>query len=183
VEEAETIARELGVLADYGGQLRIANAVNEALAMLVSLGITVPAPVRIDAYRFVQGGEVQRDIVGTFDERDGIIRFNPLARHWSNPAREARAQFEDDWWVSDHPLAPILHEVGHALHLGSGTRQTHIPEVWTSEEDRITAKELSDFAETSPIEFVAEAFVILATGGTLTAEARRLYDRLGGPQL
>jgi hypothetical protein len=180
VADAETIARAFGVAADYGRQLRIANAVNEALAILATRGVRVPAPISVDPYPFVRGGQVQRDIVGTYDERDGIIRFNPFARYWSNPDREARQQYELRWWATDHPLAPVFHEVGHALHLAP-VRSVPVAGDWSSERDRRVAREVSVFAETAPSEFVAEVFTVLIAGGEIDPDVRALYLLLGGP--
>jgi hypothetical protein len=180
VAEAEQFAREHDVAADYGHYLIIANLVNEGLAILGRHGISVAVPITIDPYGFVRGGQVQRDFVGTHDERDGIIRFNPLARHWSDPMRESREQYELRWWASDHPLAPVFHEVGHALHL-SPARSCLLPtRDWASEEERRLARRVSVVAESAPTEFVAEVFRVLFAGGQVDPDALALYERLGG---
>ena len=87
------------------------------------------------------------------------------------------------------PFRTIFHEIGHlndkvrnddeAL-TGNVSFFEKIKAWGDNKKDFGTACSVSDYASTSPGEFVAEVFAELASGNKLSDEVMELYQRLGG---
>lgn len=85
-------------------------------------------------------------------------------------------------------FAILYHELGHLQHKSFGGRSDATGKLeiyekiknWQNKEDFETALSLSNYAATSPGEFVAEAFSNLMQGVEIGDDARALYKKLGG---
>jgi hypothetical protein len=81
----------------------------------------------------------------------------------------------------------VSHEVGHHQHFEAHRNGdidlADIQEYeFTPQERNMVETELSDYAATSPLEFVAESYGVKATGGELSGPLQDLYDELGGTE-
>ena len=82
----------------------------------------------------------------------------------------------------------IYHELGHLqdLHTPYGKNTTGVQDFadklknWESKADLGTAIEVSDYASTSPSEFVAEVFAELMSGNKLSDNVMELYAKYQG---
>ena len=91
--------------------------------------------------------------------------------------------------MSQQPLDVIAHETGHVLHGGSGffeavrgMKRKFANDPVLSEKLRTRIfQEVSPYAATMPIEFVAEVFTGLRQGKTFESDIMDLYDAMRGP--
>ena len=80
-----------------------------------------------------------------------------------------------------------IHEIGHNLHAAHVGLNDFLRPM--AENGRFTGRcpacalELSDYANDSPKEFVAEAFTAMIVGKPVSDAVRKEYDRLGGPPI
>lgn len=115
--------------------------------------------------------------------------YNPKTGEMAVSARSLSPDADiEDVFSSDHPLAPLYHEVGHAAHQSNITE-----EEWDEisrralkdarvEEDWV-AEEVSVYAQENGFEYVAEVFAKLVAGEEVSDRAMGLYRELGGVEL
>ena len=86
-------------------------------------------------------------------------------------------------WLATNDL--FAHEYGHNAHmksLGEEKSAQYIKQKLTDNESRI-ASEVSDYAKTNPLEFVAETFSGHVNGKKYSESVYNLYKSYGGPKL
>lgn len=93
------------------------------------------------------------------------------------------------------PFHVIYHEIGHCLHYLEGAKwvEVNITGILSSEKQALfnefknkythIAKQVSDYACTSPSEFVAEVFAKSLDGQKFSGDVMTLYKKYGGPSL
>ncbi|MDG4551152.1 MAG: hypothetical protein P9F19_17425 [Candidatus Contendobacter sp.] len=188
VQQAEQEALKLGVKsADYQQSLAIANAVNDALDVMVRRGIAAPDYLKVDAHKFPTWArhlQIPSDHLPTafaFSRRTGksYLYLNPQATYWSDPAAEAKQQYQIKYWSSDHPHHAIWHELGHLMFFRKASTVYWKNPLLTHPEAAIAAQ-VSLYAEQSVREFMAETFAALLAGRMLLADVLNLYQQYGG---
>lgn len=114
------------------------------------------------------------------------IYINPAARMFTtgDPEAEAQEQARDRWWAIGSTRALVDHEIGHARHHENLGDQAYAEEALRQPFDVDTilkiSAEVSSYAATSPVEFVAETYTALVHGKTFGAEIMAIYKGLGG---
>ena len=86
-------------------------------------------------------------------------------------------------WLATNDL--FAHEYGHNAHmqlLGEKKSAQYIKQKLTYNEARV-ASEVSDYAKTNPLEFVAETFAGHLNGKKYSKSVYNLYKTYGGPKL
>lgn len=190
VAKAEQAALTLGVKsANYAQSLDIGNDVNKALDMLKKRGLPVPEHVHVNAGLFAKW---QQQLGVPTDEPSALsvskatgetyLIINPNDPYWSNLQIVADYQYEQGVWSTNHKFHAVIHESGHAAHYQSApTLYASLKGTALTEDETIIAAKVSKYATDDPLEFVAETFSILATGGKVPADVVSLYTSLGGP--
>ncbi|MEU3522140.1 hypothetical protein ABZ770_44130 [Streptomyces sp. NPDC006654] len=76
-----------------------------------------------------------------------------------------------------------VHELGHYFHAQShpGAFYDLSRTTWVSDASREIAKKVSDYAASSPSEFIAEVFVKIVTRENVDIDVMEMYRALGGP--
>ncbi len=123
------------------------------------------------------------ETIAYYDEDDDELVINASHFAWTDmlnyiSSPERRGHFSTR--SVDHI---VRHEIGHALHYRGMTEVNHA-EIWykdlTSDEE-VIAKEVSRYATTGRIEFVAEVYAGLWGRRRFRSEIRDLYRDLKGP--
>lgn len=178
VREATLQAQEMGVRALYeGSDLNMFRAVNNAMAQVKTRGYPLPSRVAYDASFFV--GEPNA-IMAYLPARDALL-FRPRLRY-SDVAKLVEDQSADNFWSTASALHPILHEVGHQVHvknsrdlyLASAKREFSAPLA------RRIEREVSGYAAFNAQEFVAEVFAGIIDGKVYGRRVLALFQQYGG---
>jgi hypothetical protein len=178
--QAEAFARSLGVEADYGNRLDIADLSNEMLVMLSERSLPLPDQIRIDVALFNKYG-AGRTNVQAFSLQ-GLLAINPGAWFWRDPIGGAAMLKRSQVWATDSPLHPLWHEAGHIVHYKAE------PETYdrlyetdlTPRQKTLVASAISLYAKTDMYEFLAEVFAGLLYGNTYPRWIMRIYREHGG---
>jgi hypothetical protein len=88
------------------------------------------------------------------------------------------------WFSSGADDHPIVHEIAHALHnltVGAANYTRVRNHQFRPEQAALVRREVSGYAATKPVEFVAETFAGLKAGKTYSPAIMQLYVKLGGP--
>ena len=118
----------------------------------------------------------------------GQININKDAEAWSNPRAYMRDARKYNMYASANPKSIIAHEIGHAKHSRSGNYGTGIAEYGPksgrnqskdSKQQRIATK-VSLYADTAPVEFVAEVRGARATGKRYGREIMTSFREAAG---
>lgn len=131
-------------------------------------------------YRYsVRGGQV-----------DGTIEIRNVTDFWGRDGymeEEQAEMYEAEGLNSTaNPFHTIIHEVGHASHLGGMNRAEYndVEDIEMSrDEKQIAEEEVSDQAAKNHHEFVAEVFAMKYDGQDVSDEVQDIYERYGGPEL
>lgn len=95
-------------------------------------------------------------------------------------------QWKRRWFSSGSDEHAITHEIGHALHdrgLGSHQYQRIRELGFRPEQAKLVKDQVSGYAATEPVEFVAEVYAATKSGTVFSPEILDLYRQLGGPRL
>lgn len=190
---------DAGTFDGYAHGLEMEAAVRGAIDTLHGAGIRVPAGVKIS----VDDWNSDTNLAAYRPDTKQIVINSRALGHWwgdtSKPAgveRFSEAQktlFKEKIASSDHPSAPVIHEIGHALHHENvrgiedweykGNQYT-APSFMTKNERLQTYHEVGHYAsEGDPREFVAEVFAGLATGKKYGTSIMRAYKKYRGPKV
>jgi hypothetical protein len=192
IKEAEDFARSLGIpQVDYGKtHLRLANTVNEMLhAVKQKYGLLPKQKFRITSrvrgFGGAEGLNVPAAFVGELASRATEIAINPRATLWLDPAGFQAAAYAAGLASSSNRMAVLLHELAHQEHYFSDPDRyvnLHFTGGGYSLLVRLIGPQVSRYAATCPLEFVAETYAGLATGESYTRDVMDLYRKLGGPK-
>lgn len=190
--ELEFEASDLGVNADYGEHVEIARLANQMLRLAKERNIPLPDRIQISERPFRKyGSKERRRFAAQFgsERRKTLIQVNPNAEYWQDRGAlvevNARAQRLLGNWSTDNPLAPLLQELGHLAHFLNRPRDyIRLNDLgadgWEADDLASIRGLVSRYAETQPLEFVAEVFVGLVSGQVYDATVMELYRKLGG---
>jgi hypothetical protein len=191
---AQDEAQGYGVrIADFGSDknLPIANQLNQVLKGLVSEGKPVPERVVIDHKEFEklfkdEAGDTPAMFIRPHPGNQyNSIYINPRAGLWRDTERKMKQLFNSGYSSSSDPLHVVNHEIGHFLHynaLGNQSYQFFRDTPLTSLQINMIRTEVSAYATSNPIEFVAETYAGLKAGRKYSDEIMRLYAYFGGVQ-
>lgn len=118
---------------------------------------------------------------------DGLKKLDPRMRTIVSDVLRSKGEFRFPFREKTS-FGTIYHELGHLQHkplygrAGATGAQSFEEKVknWDSKSDFETALTVSDYAATSPSEFLAETFSELVNGTKLSDKAIELYKKLGG---
>jgi hypothetical protein len=138
--------------------------------------------------------------------RGAVATFSPIGPfgHFELPLMpiaklgKMQQRFMRAGWTSTGTATGVVHhEIGHALTFGAASEPQQAGnalkswaklkisarrgQLGTPEDLRRLARRVSQYAATSPAEFVAETFAGLVNGAEYDAEVLQLYRQLGGP--
>ena len=184
VSEAEQWAvANLGIKdVKLGDDVGIANQVVQGLADTSGRGGAIPPRVRVTASGF------GRDEAMLFvANRTPELQINSASSLWKQPDMAAfAAKLKDKQWT---PTADentfFFHESGHYKHMIEAGKERYAAlsaAGWPSEQMQATARKVSTYAATEPVEFVAEVYAGKMGGRKFTPEIEELYERLNGPK-
>jgi hypothetical protein len=168
--------------------IHIANSAAEAVGVIRTAGLPLPAEIRIDSSIF---RSLDRSLAtpGYFVLSSNSVYLNPGSRFFAGGsdgmAHMTRAAYERGWWSTDSPLGPVLHELGHAAHWGSSQQAYREAQhmLLSKEEGRMVRRRLSEYGSIDPLELVAEVVASKLTGFLVHPDVIELYRRFGGPRL
>lgn len=173
VEEAETYAVNLGVQsADYGSHLMIGNMMNEVMTQLHECGLPVFEHIFVRPEFFAEYGKDRYDIIAKAEDR--VVKINPQAKVFTDPAESAKDLYYADFWSTPHPLHALYHEAGHLFFSHEEQPKRLLPRQVT------VASAVSRYAQMNGEEFVSEVFAGLMCGVKYDKDILDLYSRLGG---
>ena len=187
VRGAEDLAASLGVsTVKYENSLAAANLANEALEVLKGSGLSLPDSVIVDAGVFkhfgYKPGEADAGFAPTKSGGTAIF-LDPASAYWSSPDATAAREFANGWWSTGHRLHPLYHEAGHLTHYladKENYRKLYRDAALPAGAIADTAGLVSDYAMTTPVEFVAEVFSGLLAGRIYPAPVMAWFQRFGG---
>lgn len=130
--------------------------------------------------------EKRRDAVAFYRSSEKTIYYIPSSPNWSATPEELASQNAGAYFSATHPDHTIHHEIGHALHdraigptayhkVGRGTPDDALV--------KIAYEEVSGYAATSEVEFVAEVYAGMNLDKSYGTGVMDLYHKLGGPNL
>jgi hypothetical protein len=148
-----------------------------------------------------RGGQAVARVVTTFGgsiwSRDGgampvparqRAQLNELSGYWKNPAKRAINARRQGQLSTSNPLGPIFHEIGHTKdpklkkeYGWSGGMDQWLNNYYgKADQKRSLAKRVSQYATTSPAEFIAETYAGLKTGRRYDYQVMRAYREAMG---
>ena len=158
--------------ADYGSHLMIGNMLNEVMTQLHERGLPVFEHIFVRPEFFAEYEEDRYDIVAKVEDK--VVKINPQAKVFIDPAKSAKILYDTDFWSTPHPLHALYHEAGHLLLSHEEKPQPLLPRQVTM------ASAVSRYAQMNQEEFVSEVFAGLMCGVKYDKDILGLYSRLGG---
>ena len=188
-------ARELSCDLRVNGVVGLGIAVVEALRLVRNAGYADPVQIAIDIVGFtfaedffpnsIEAAYVteKRSIIIN-GQSDIFLRLGPDTR-----SKDVRKGMWGPMSVSGHPLAPILHMMGHAIHHYRSpevyeklmTLTKHDQPWWVEELREVPENFVSESAMKSWMHFVAEVFTAIVLGIEVSPLVMRHYRRVEGP--
>jgi SPP1 gp7 family putative phage head morphogenesis protein len=192
VVNAQQLALNYGVKAvSYGGRLDIANEVNIVLSEFKQRGLTIPDHVIVnkdyfEQYAIKNGTAIENDaavfLPALKDSNDsGYIFLNPAYGHWHDLSKDTQLQFKKGYWSTNDNHHVINHELGHLAHYKNAPLvYLQLVGKTFNKTDMLIAEQVSLYAASAKLEFVAEVFAGLSTGKAFNDDVMALYQSLGG---
>jgi hypothetical protein len=124
-----------------------------------------------------------REVPLTYVGREQRIYLNTDSTFWRDPIGRS-ARFERlGWWSTGNALGRADHEIGHARHhaaLGDAYFEPKYRGAFKGDTLKKIKADVSGYAATRPVEFVAEVYSGLKAGKIYDAKILSWYSRLGG---
>lgn len=177
IDEARALAAELGTFAEYDS-VNIGNYVNIGLVEAKAVGVKGPSSVRVDPTPFAENP----DWLMAYRPGEDVLLLNPHLglREMIRKTAEAGS---NKYFSTSAPLHVIRHEIGHAmLYHAAPLRigQLSMADRLNPRVRPLVEKEVSEYAATNPLEFVAEVYAGLRDGRTYSDKIMRMYHAYGG---
>lgn len=159
------------------------DAVRSAIDKMEVLGIDLPEQIQVKTLstkRFIAWHDSNDHEIGH------RVTINPAAPYWKDAAENAKRYHETGHFSTDDPHHPVIHEVGHAIHqkgMNVSRRSSLLNHQFHGEQKSQIESEVSRYATTNGLEFVAEVFAGKVAGKTYNETIDRLYSFLGGPSV
>jgi hypothetical protein len=148
-----------------------------------SLGIQVDAGGH-SFLRSKYGDQRVQEVPAAYSPTTKTIYLNEQHPYWQNPRSLMDPASASKWFSSGSDEHAIVHEIGHAVHnalIGDTNYQRVRAHKFRAEQAALVKAEVSGYAATQPVEFVAELYAALKSGKTFSPEVMALYRRFGGP--
>ena len=158
--------------------------IGKAVAHAESLGIKVDR----NGHRVIakaKGEEKARGIPASYASKTKTIYINEHSDYWHDPKGFMDAMKESRWFSTDKPVHAIVHETAHALHdrsVGEDQYNALRTKTLSGTLKELIEKEVSGYAATNPLEFVAEVFTGRKSGKTYDPRLIKLYETMKGPR-
>ena len=114
---------------------------------------------------------------------DRQIFINPICESWKHPGKMVRENRAAGWLAFDKPTGLMDHEIGHAKHHAAigdmGWAKLKLRH-FTPETQAAITQDVSGYAATEPIEFVAEVYAGIKLGRTFSQRTMDLFSELNG---
>lgn len=182
MEEAERWAATLGVAADYRDHLPIAELMTRALLDARDAGMVLPRKV-VASRRAMERHLKGRPPEIALTVEKGAVYLNPHDRFFAAPGTGVAHEFAEDYWTTDLPHHPLMHEIAHVGHqrrLGANWDPMTNHPLYGNVLAEVTGK-VPERALASIGKFVAEVKVGLVAGVQFDAVVVRWYAQLQGP--
>lgn len=132
------------------------------------------------------GPDRTRNVPAVFHRKSGAVLINEDHPYWQDPAGTMAKAGKSGWFSSSEPDHIIVHEVAHAQHyqaIGNEKYELVKGAKFKPEQLAKIKGKVSHYAETQPIEFVAEVSAGLKAGKVYDDDVTALHRKLGGPKL
>lgn len=177
IDEARALAAELGTFAEYDS-VNIGNYVNIGLVEAKAVGVKGPSSVRVDPTPFAENP----DWLMAYRPGEDVLLLNPHLglREMIRKTAEAGS---NKYFSTSAPLHVIRHEIGHAMLYHAAPLRIGKLSMAAQLNPRVrplVEKEVSEYAATNPLEFVAEVYAGLRDGRTYSDKIMRMYHAYGG---
>lgn len=188
-------ARELGCTLEVGGVIGLGVAVVEALRIVKNAGYPDPIRIEVDlaglvflqvtSPRTAEAAYIpEQRLVVLNGQSDTYVRLGPGVR-----SRDVKQGVWGPGTVSAHPLAPLIHMVGHAIHHYRApetyeslmTLGKHEQPWWVEEIREIPENFVSEAAMVHWMGFVGEVFTAIVLGIEVSPVVIKHYKRVEGP--
>ncbi|MFI3218186.1 MAG: phage minor head protein [Methylococcales bacterium] len=193
VINAQQLALNYGVKdVNYAGRLDIANEVNIVLSEFKQRGLPIPDNVLVNEKKFIEWAALDdsnpKNIVASFvsniSQTQSYLLLNPLYPHWDNLKLDASDYFKSKFWSTNSKSHAIYHEFGHFMHYTQDSAlYLKLRGAEFTAEEALIAQQVSLYAATKPIEFIAEVFAKLSVGASVSNKVMGLYKQLSGYEL
>lgn len=187
VREAESyLLNNLGVKrASLGDDPALANLVVAGLIETKARGGIVPPVVKIDPFEFADHPFRELQFAaGAVPE----LHVNPASRFWGlDIPKEIARGFKEGYVPSANPNTMFFHEAGHYAHMRAVGAERYAAlssnKTWWSDAWEAVARQVTPYAASEPVEFVAEVYSGKLAGQKFSKEVEELYEYLGGPKV
>jgi len=179
--------RKDGVTNSLPDNLERAKEIESSYNNLKAKGYSIPPP------EFLLQGNLEEiyggSYAGTYAVATTTANGSPAIvfdKKFSESGNSLKDKLDDNVkikWLATNDI--FAHEYGHNVHinsLGEEKSSQYIKEKLTSRQ-QATASEVSDYAKTNPLEFVAETFAGHVNGKKYSKNVYDLYKSYGGPKL
>jgi lambda family phage portal protein len=176
-----------GVINSLPDNLERAKEIESSYNNLKAKGYSIPPP------KFLLQGNLEENygasyagsyaVATTLADGSPAIIFDKKFNAGGNSLKEELNNNVKIKWLATNDL--FAHEYGHNAHmqlLGEEKSAQYIKQKLTDNETRV-ASEVSDYAKTNPLEFVAETFAGHLNGKKYSKSVYNLYKSYGGPKL
>lgn len=176
--------------------LEVTEKVSRDLERVKDAGYDLPERLHISPAGFDNNATAAQFSASTKDKSMNRLEVNPISDYFISKS-DAHKAVVDGWWAQDNA---VIHETGHFLHWkenpklffkliksGSfsnipGSKRILTPDETLALRARIRV-DVSGYAATIPVEFVAEVFAGRARGKIYPSYVNKLYDAFGGPKV
>lgn len=156
--------------------------IDAAVAFANARGVEVIRDARV--YIAKAHGEAKADrTAAQYAHRYGKIFINEKHRVWDDPGAFMEESSRTGWFSSDSTDHIIAHEVGHALNeraVGNAKYRELRERKFRPNISASIRENVSVYASTAPVEFVAEVYAGLSAGKSYNNAVMDLYRMLGG---
>ena len=176
-----------GVINSLPDNLERAKEIESSYNNLKAKGYSIPPP------KFLLQGNLEENygtsyagsyaVATTLADGSPAIIFDKKFNAGGNSLKDELNNNVKIKWLATNDL--FAHEYGHNAHmqlLGEEKSAQYIKQKLTDNETRV-ASEVSDYAKTNPLEFVAETFAGHLNGKKYSKSVYNLYKSYGGPKL
>jgi hypothetical protein len=136
-----------------------------------------------DLDRYLKTKKERRNAPIFYNAPERRIYINADSVFWPEMHQITEAQAKRGWWVSDRPFSTVDHEIAHAKHHDSvkSLTKSAMSVTWDKATKELAKSQVSGYAASSPLEFVAEVYSGIKHGKTFGPRIMALYKRIGGP--
>jgi hypothetical protein len=141
-----------------------------------NLGLELPKKFRLD-YSLKD-----KNSPAWIQSKNADIHINTASQMWTKPGPiiERLGPNGDRWLTIQSDTEGVIHEIGHWYHRQEIGFDEFRKTLNLTQDEQAIAMQISRYAATQQVEFVAEVFVELARGRKVSREVLDLYEKFGG---